>query len=222
MRVKGFVEKPRKRRRLVTSLMQVYTCFPQRLEKFLKENLKRIMVERKQLDFGYDFIPYLIEKGYPVYGYPIEVWYDVGTIERYLTGNVGYSSWEVRHKSCRSRESYLTETCGFKDFSQESIKRREEIISKYKEKKLFIEGAALIGRHTRIGDYSKISESSVDNFCILDDHVYIDRSAIMDGCRIGNYTHVTDSIIGRKAIIESSREHPTYIESNSVLGTHTN
>lgn len=37
------------------------------------------------------------------------------------------------------------------------------MIRKYKENKLSIEGAALIGRHTRIGDHSKISDSNIDN-----------------------------------------------------------
>ncbi|MCK5626041.1 hypothetical protein KAI11_04220, partial [Candidatus Bathyarchaeota archaeon] len=83
---------------------------------------------------------------------------------------------------------------------------------------LFLEGAALIGRHTRIGDYSKISDSNIDNFCIFGDHSYINKSVIMDGCRIGAHTHIMDSIIGRKVIIESSHAHPTLIEKNSVIG----
>lgn len=218
MQIKRFVEKPR-RGEAPSNLANagIYLISPEIDKVLLKEDLKKIMVERRRLDFGYDFIPYLVDHGYPVYGYPIDVWYDVGTIERYLQAmlDILHGKLDIRI----AEERILPDrNVWVQGFSQESIKRREEILHKYKEKRLFIEGAALIGRHTRIGDYSKISESSIDNFCILDDHVYVDRSAIMDGCRIGNYTYITDSIIGRKAIIESSREHPTYVESNSAIG----
>jgi len=43
------------------------------------------MKERKRLDFGYDFIPYLIETGRPVYGYVLReasMTWDPGTLFR--------------------------------------------------------------------------------------------------------------------------------------------
>lgn len=83
---------------------------------------------------------------------------------------------------------------------------------------MILDGAALIGRHTRIGDYSKISDSNVDNFCILGEHVNVERSAILDAVRIGDCTCVSDSIVGRKVFLESTPENPTFIESNSVIG----
>ena len=81
-----------------------------------------------------------------------------------------------------------------------------------------LDGAILIGRHTRIGDYSKISNSNVDNFCILGEHINVERSAIMDAAKIGDCARVSDSILGRKVIVESTRENPTCIESTSVIG----
>jgi NDP-sugar pyrophosphorylase family protein len=105
-------------------------------------------------------------------------------------------------------------------YSEESIKRREELVRKYRENKFSIDGAALIGRHTRIGDYSRIADSNIDNFCILGEHVNVERSAIMDAAKIGDYVHVSDSIIGRKVTVESSRENPTRIESTSVIGNN--
>ncbi|NIV43955.1 hypothetical protein GWN49_03600, partial [Candidatus Bathyarchaeota archaeon] len=81
-----------------------------------------------------------------------------------------------------------------------------------------IEGAALIGRHTRIGDHSKIADSNIDNFCIIGEHANIERSAVLDAAKIGNYSNVSDSILGRKVVVESTRENPTRIESTSVIG----
>jgi NDP-sugar pyrophosphorylase family protein len=40
----------------------------------------------------------------------------------------------------------------------------------------------------------------------------------MDAARIGDYTRITDSILGRKVVVESTRGNPTTIESNSVVG----
>jgi NDP-sugar pyrophosphorylase family protein len=105
-------------------------------------------------------------------------------------------------------------------YSEESFKRREELVKKYRESRLSIDGAALIGRHTRIGDYSKITDSNVDNFCILGEHVNVERSAIMDAAKIGDNAEVSDSIIGRKVTVESTRESPTFIESTSVIGNN--
>jgi len=181
------------------------------------QEVKKMLEERKRLDFGYDLIPYIIGKGYPVYSYELNMWYDVGTPERYLKAmhEVLYGNLNIRVAEERIIPSRNVWVQGF---SEESVKRREEIVRKYKENKMLIEGAALIGRHTRIGDYSKISDSNIDNFCILGEHANIEKSAILDAVRIGDYAHISDSIIGRKVVIESSRENPTYIELGSVIG----
>jgi NDP-sugar pyrophosphorylase family protein len=103
-------------------------------------------------------------------------------------------------------------------YSEESIRRRKETIRKYKENKLTLEGAALIGRHTSIGDYSRISDSCIDNFCIIGEHANIESSAIMDAAKIGNYANISDSILGRKVFVESTEENVTSIELTSVVG----
>ncbi len=93
-------------------------------------------------------------------------------------------------------------------------------MKKYRENRLSVDGAALIGRHTRIGDCSKITDSNIDNFCILGEHVNVERSAIMDAVKIGDNAYVSDSIIGRKVTVESTRESPTLVESTSVIGNN--
>jgi NDP-sugar pyrophosphorylase family protein len=103
-------------------------------------------------------------------------------------------------------------------YSQDSIKRRLDIINKHESKKLIFDGSALIGRHTRIDEYTKIKDSNIDNFCIIGNHVTIENSAIMDAGKIGDYTKVSNSILGRKVIVESSKKNPTRIESTSVIG----
>lgn len=218
MRIKKFVEKP-KPEEAPSNLVNtgIYLLSPNAREIVNGEEVMKIIAERGRLDFGYDLIPYLIEKGLPVYGYKIRTWFDLGTPERYLKAmlEVLRGKMDVRVSEERIIPGRNVWVQGY---SEESIKRREEIVRKHEEDKLNIEGAALIGRHTRIGDYSKISDSCIDNFCIIANHVEILRSAIMDAVSVGDCAHIEDSILGRKVMIESSCEKPTRIESLSVIG----
>jgi len=218
MRIKRFVEKPPPDK-APSNLANagIYLLSPEVRKEAESKEVKKIIEERKRLDFGFDFIPYLVDKGFPVYGYELKVWYDVGSPEKYLS-----AMYDVLHGKLNIRvaeKSILPDkNIWVQGYSPESIKRREDILRKYKEGKLSIEGAALIGRHTRIGDHSKIADSNIDNFCILGEHVTIERSAVLDAAKIEDYAHISDSILGRKVVVESTRENPTSIESTSVIG----
>jgi NDP-sugar pyrophosphorylase family protein len=218
MRIKRFVEKPPPDK-APSNLANagIYLLSPEVRKEVESDEIKKIMVDRKRLDFGFDFIPYLVDKGFPVYGYELKAWYDIGSPEKYLSAmhDVLHGKLNIRV----SEEKILPNgNVWVQGYSVESIKRREDIHRKYKEKRLSIEGAALIGRHTRIGDHSKIADSNIDNFCILGEHVNIERSAVLDAAKIGDYSSVSDSILGRKVVVESTRENPTCIESTSVIG----
>jgi NDP-sugar pyrophosphorylase family protein len=219
MRIKRFVEKPPKGKAPSNyASAGIYLISPQVREILKSKDITKLMKKLNRLDFGYDLIPYIIDSGYPVYGYPIQIWYDVGTPQRYLQAMLDVLNGKLDIRVAENR-IFPDKNIWVQGFSRDSIRRREATIRKHKEEKLFLEGNALIGRHTRIGDYSKISNSNIDNFNILDNNVYVDRSAIMDGCQIGSYTHIIDSIIGRKVLVESSQKTPTYIEDNSVIGS---
>jgi len=218
LRIKRFVEKPPAERAPSNFANAGIYLLSSEVRKIVQsEEVKKMMEERRRLDFGFDFIPYLVDKGFPVYGYELKVWYDVGSPESYLKAmhDVLYGKLNIRILEERILPNRNVWVQGF---SEESIKRREEIVKKYKENRLSLDTAALIGRHTRIGDYSRISDSNIDNFCILGEHVNVERSAIMDAAKIGDYTHVSDSILGRKVVVESNRENPVSIKSTSVIG----
>lgn len=220
MRIRRFIEKPRLEEapsKLANA--GIYLISPEVRKIVENEEVKKIIEQRRRLDFGYDFIPYLIEKGFPVYGYELKDWYDIGSPENYLKAmrDVLHGKLNIRileERILPNRNIWV------QGYSEESFKRREELVKKYRESRLSIDGAALIGRHTRIGDYSKITDSNVDNFCILGEHVNVERSAIMDAAKIGDNAEVSDSIIGRKVTVESTRESPTFIESTSVIGNN--
>ncbi len=218
MRIHRFVEKPPADKAPSNyANAGIYLLSPEVRKIVESDPVKNLMQKRNRLDFGFDFIPYLVENEYPVYGYELKTWYDVGTPESYLKAmhDVLHGKLNIR---IREERILPNSNVWVQGYSEDSIKRREEIIKKYRENKLFVEGAVLIGRHSRIGDFSRISDSNLDNFCILGEHTNIERSAIMDAAKIGDYTRISDSILGRKVVVESTQKKPTTIESTSVIG----
>jgi len=218
MKIKRFVEKPSKEGAPSNFVNAgIYLLSPEVREIVGSDEVNKLVAERGRFDFGYDLIPYLVDNGFPVYGYGIDVWYDIGNPEMYLRAMYDFLNGKSDIRVMEER-ILPNRNIWVQGYSEDSIKRREEIIRKYKENRFYVHGAALIGRHTRIGDFSKIQDSNIDNFCIIGKHVNLERTAVMDAARIGDSACLSDSILGRKVIIESTRSNPTCIESTSVIG----
>lgn len=219
-RILKFVEKPKKEdapSRFANA--GIYLISPEVKKVFDEPEVQKMIGVNKRLDFGLDFIPYLIGRGYPVYGYQMEgEWYDVGTPKGYLD--------TVKNvlKSDERTEFYLGEPVAalgnvwIRGSSVESARRRAEIVEKVKEGKIKLEGSVLIGRHCQIGDGTIIRDSCIDNFCVIGKDVTIERSAIMDRSALEEGTYVQDSIVGRHVLVKSSAEHPTWVVGLSVIG----
>src|SRR5450756_373988 len=96
---------------------------------FKEKGIQQIIKEKNRLDFGYDFIPYVIQTGRPVYGYTLKgSWFDVGTPKSYLEAmknllNGGFST--LNDFGGRLNEESLVWVQGE---SNDSEKRRQEII----------------------------------------------------------------------------------------------
>ena len=219
MRIARFVEKPLPKE-APSNLANtgLYMVSPEIRKIFKEKGVKKIIKERHRLDFGYDFIPYLIKTGRPVYGYTLKgSWYDVGTPERYL---------EAVKDMLNGRFSSLTDFGGRIDEetrvwvqgeSVESMKRRKEIIRKIKQGKIEVKGSVLIGRHCKIGNNVRIVNSCIDNYTKISNGVTIVNSAIMDRVIIKEKVEVKESIIGRHVTILSTPKKPTKIDSVSVI-----
>lgn len=219
MRISRFVEKPEPKE-APSNLANtgLYMVSPEIRKIFKEKGVKQIMKERHRLDFGFDFIPYLIKTGRPVYGYTLTgSWYDVGTPRRYL---------EAMRDMLDGRFSSLTEFGGriseeariwVQGESKESMKRRKEIIRKIKRGKIKIEGSVLIGRHCKIGNNVTIVNSCIDNYTRIGKGATIENSTVMDRSIIGDASEIRESIIGRHVTILSSQKKATKIGSVSVV-----
>ncbi|MBS7632610.1 NDP-sugar synthase, partial [Candidatus Bathyarchaeota archaeon] len=150
-RISRFVEKP-SRKEAPSNLANtgLYVVSPEIRQIFKEKEIKHIIKQTSRLDFGFDFIPYLIKTGRSVYGYTLKGnWYDVGTPKRYL---------EAMHDMLNGRFLSLTDFGGrinekkriwVQGESAEAMKSRKEIIRKIKQGKIEIEGSVLIGRHCK-------------------------------------------------------------------------
>ncbi len=218
-RIRRFVEKPLPKD-APSNLANtgLYVISPEIKKVFKEKGVKQIIEEKNRLDFGYDFIPYLTQAGYPVYGYTLKGnWFDVGTPENYL---------EAMKKLLRGGFSMLTDFGGrisekqniwVQGESNDSAQRRQEIIQKVKQGKIELEGAVLIGRHCQIEDGVRIENSCIDNFTRIGKGATIKNSAVLDRVIIGEEAEVADSIIGRHATIRSSNRKQTKISAVSVI-----
>ena len=218
-RIARFVEKPSaKEAPSKLANTGLYMVSPEIRKIFKEKGVKQIIKENHRLDFGFDFIPYLIRTGRPVYGYTLKgSWYDVGTPKHYL---------EAMHDMLHGRFSSLTDFGGkigeekrlwVQGESSEALKSRKEIMAKIKKGRIKVEGAVLIGRHCRIGDGARILDSCIDNYTQIGKNAVIEKSAIMDRVIIGENAEIKDSIIGRHATVLSNSKKPTKIDRFSVV-----
>jgi len=219
MRISRFVEKPTPKE-APSNLANtgLYMVSPEIRKIFKEGGVKQIIKERHRLDFGYDFIPYLMKTGRPVYGYTLRgSWYDVGTPKRYL---------EAVQDMLNGRFSSLTDFGGriseeariwVQGESSESLKRRKEIIRKIKQGKIEVEGAVLIGRHCKINDGVRIANSCIDNYTQIGKGVMIENSAILDRAIIEEKAEIKESIIGRHVTVLSTSKKRTKIDRVSVI-----
>jgi NDP-sugar pyrophosphorylase family protein len=218
-RIRCFVEKPLPKD-APSNLANtgLYVISPEVKKIFKEKGIKQIMEQKNRLDFGYDFIPYLTQTDRPVYGYTLKGnWFDVGTPKNYL---------EAMKKLLCGGFSTLTEFGGrisekqpiwVQGESNDSEKKRQEIIRKIKQKKIVIKGAVLIGRHCQIEDGARIVNSCIDNYTRVGKDATIENSAVMDRTIIGDEAEVMDSIIGRHVTVLSNRQKKTRICSVSVV-----
>jgi NDP-sugar pyrophosphorylase family protein len=218
-RIRCFVEKPLPKD-APSNLANtgLYVLSPEIKKVFKEKGVKQIIEEKNRLDFGYDFIPYLTQAGYPVYGYTLKGnWFDVGTPRNYL---------EAMKKLLHGGFSMLTDFGGrisgkqniwVQGESNDSEQRRQEIIKKVKQGRIELEGAVLIGRHCQIEDDVRIANSCIDNFTRIGKGATIENSAILDRVIIGEKAEVSNSIIGRHATVLSCRRKQTKISAVSVI-----
>lgn len=221
MRISRFVEKPSKEN-APSNLINtgLYFFDPAVREVYRELKVQEMITLKKRLDFGYDFIPYVVGTGRPVYGFALKnKWFDVGDPQRYLEAMNEILHGQLKHLSDFGGRISPEENIWIQGGSPESIKRRKEIIGKIRRNEIEVEDSVLIGRHCYIGNRSKIKDSCIDSFSFIGENSNISASSIMDRVRIGENVEIHNSIIGRHVDVgRSSKIISSVLADNVTVG----
>jgi len=173
------------------------------------------------LDFGKDFLPWLVTKGYPVYAYPIARVGDLGNIPSYLDtmlrvlrGEFPKADPQLGHAHRRDRRVWIEPESlgGIDEWTGNTLEERIE------------SGDVQIGNCVRIGRYVQIASGVYLDECNIDDEceIYADarivRSSIGEGSIIGPAAEIEDCVCGVMADVQSSKSSPTHLSGFSAIG----
>ncbi|MEK6978161.1 MAG: NDP-sugar synthase [Candidatus Hydrothermarchaeota archaeon] len=195
MRVSAFVEKPKpgtEPSRLINTSIYV---FSQEIRRVFREMGDRVK------DMGRDVIPYLTEKGYPVYGYILRgYWADVGT-----PGWFWKTSMDILHgelKNIKREHEYKPGQWIHPD----TVCRTNGLDG------VRIKGTALIGRACQIGRNVTIEDSTIGHTCIIAEGTTIRESVVNSFANIGKNTILNRCILGRYTTVEENSRIDAGIE----------
>jgi NDP-sugar pyrophosphorylase family protein len=178
-------------------------------------------LRRQRLDFGKDLLPWLVEKGHPVYAHTVRAVGDLGNVEDYLATMVDALHGDFESVSRQLGPPFDPERRVW--IPPESLAMRDERTGKTLAEKLG-EGLVTIGPAVRIGRFCEIgpgvviTESNLDDDVEVREGAFISRTQIRDGAIIGPGARLRNAVVGSMSEIRSEHSSPTVIEDHVALG----
>ncbi len=178
-------------------------------------------LRRARLDFGKDFLPWLVEKGYPVFAHPVRRIGDLGSVEDYV--QTGVDVLRGNFESVLRLMGPPVDPDAGVWISPESLHLKDQRTGKTLAEKM-ADGLVTIGPAVRIGRYCEIgpgvviAESNLDDDVEVREGAFISRSMIRDGAVIGPGAMVRNSVVGSMSEIRSHPNAPTILEEFVALG----
>jgi NDP-sugar pyrophosphorylase family protein len=194
-RINRFVEKPpsgQEPSRLINTSLYIFSPRIREVFKEMGDGVK---------DMGRDVIPYLIERGYPVYGYPCEgYWADVGTPESLLRTTQDMLRGKLGRIKFGEKQTTLLESTRPKT---EKRWIHPATLAKLEEMDDFHIGDYVrIGANCTIGKGTAIESSCIGDNCIIGEGSVITGSVVMDFVNIGKNVRLNKCIVGRYSTLQ--------------------
>ena len=188
MRIRGFVEKPKKGSEPSRMINTAFYLFSPEILQVLQG-----MGDRAR-DIGGDLIPYLTENGYPVYGYPIKgYWIDIGTPERLHQAAMDCLSGRVRHFD---RKYHYRPNQWIHPSTLAKIEKHLD------SGEIELRGNVSIGRNCHIERGVQIENSHIGHTSLIERDTDIKESLIMSFAHIQHKVSINRAIVGRHTTIE--------------------
>lgn len=178
-------------------------------------------MRERSLDFGKDFLPWLVAKGFAVHTRPIGKVGDLGNIPSYvdtmlrmLRGEFAHHDQHLGYLYDRDRRIWIEpETLhAIDEWSGKTLKERIE------------DGDVKIGECVRIGKYvqiysgAELTHCNIDDECEIYEGARITRASVGEGSIVGPFAEVSDCVCGVMCNIQSSRSAPTVLAGYTAIG----
>jgi NDP-sugar pyrophosphorylase family protein len=178
-------------------------------------------MRERSLDFGKDFLPWLVQRGLPVHTRPIGKVGDLGNIPSYvetmlrvLRGDFAHADQHLGHVYDRERRIWI---------EPESLHMVDEWSGRTLQERIE-SGDVKIGECVRIGKYvqiysgTELSHCNIDDECEVYEGARIVRSSIGEGSMIGPHAEISDCVCGVMCSVQSSRSAPTLLSGHTAIG----
>lgn len=166
----------------------------------LEREVLDFIPEGQAFDFSKDLFPYLLEEGFPIYGYVADgYWGDIGNFEQYMKSHNDVLDSKVE-----------LDIPGFRMAENIWVGEGVEI-----EKGAEIRGPALLGDHCKVERGAVIREYTVlgHNVVIKRDS-FVHRAVIYDNSYIGTGCHLRGCLVGKNCDLKGN----VRLEEGVVIG----
>jgi len=180
-----------------------------------------IALRERRLDFGKDFLPWLVGNGFPVHVHPVRRIGDLGNVHDYIDTMVDVLNGRFESVDRLLGPPFDAERNVW--IAPESLSMRDELTGSTLSEKI-ASGSVQIGPSTRIGRFCeigpgvKIVESNLDDDVEVREGARIARSQIRDGAIVGAGALLSETVVGSMTEIRSDKELPTIVEDCVALG----
>jgi len=185
-------------------------------------DLKKI--RQRRLDFGKDFLPWLLSRGYPVAHFPAFRLGDLGTVADYLETMRSVLRGEFPTATALLGKPYQVEERVWiapETLSMRSTKRGRSVGAMLKEGDIQVGPYVRLGRYVLIEAGVRLEECNVDDETDIGAGATVIRSCLGEGTILGPKARVSDSLTGLMVEIRSNQAHPAYVEDKCALGDET-
>ncbi len=217
LRLRGFVEKPKRGEepsKLINTSLYVFS-----------PEVREILADmgEKAQDIGRDVVPYLVKRGYDVYGYPIKgYWADIGTPSTYLQTTIDVLSGKVKNIKF-NRECHFKNNTWIHPTTVRRLERKDVGESLKLEGNVFIGGDCEIDKNVYIkdsciGDNCIIQEGSKIINSIVMDFTNIERNSTLNKCIVGRYVTIREnSVIDGELSVDIGEKDPVPVIGDGVI-----